>query len=381
MSELFSSEIRTTPPTLDALSVQELRTEARKHNQAVWIASAKKAELIDFLRTGSEPTPTPTPATGDPAALIAQACALMAGSNKASTDPEEVKAICASMIAEAMNTRPAPVQVIANGTPGPIIDEQVHPAFPQICRLVAAGLPVMLVGPAGTGKTTLAGQVAKALGKSFTFNSCSAGMSESHVLGRTLPDENGNWTYQPALFVETYGNGGLHLFDEFDAADANLLVVLNAAIANGHLSLPMANRIIERHPDAAIMAACNTYGTGPDRQYVGRNQLDAATLDRFALSTVEVGYNEDLEAQLLGLPTTGSATRNPYQGKPPATPEQIQAFVLQTRRAIEANGLRRIMSTRTLANAVKLSRAGFSIDEIRDLYFASWTADEKRRAA
>jgi hypothetical protein len=45
-----------------------------------------------------------------------------------------------------------------------------------------------------------------------------------------------------------------------------------------------------------VCAAANTYGTGADALYVGRNQLDAATLDRFYV--VEMDYDRKLEAKL-----------------------------------------------------------------------------------
>ena len=55
---------------------------------------------------------------------------------------------------------------------------------------------------------------------------------------------------------------------------------------------------VSRHPDFRVVAAANTFGTGADRQYVGRNQLDAASLDRFAF--LEWGYDEALERSLAG---------------------------------------------------------------------------------
>jgi hypothetical protein len=36
------------------------------------------------------------------------------------------------------------------------------------------------------------------------------------------------------------------------------------------------------------IAAANTFGTGADRQYVGRNQLDESTLDRFRIGQIEL---------------------------------------------------------------------------------------------
>lgn len=249
----------------------------------------------------------------------------------------------------------------------------VHKSFQVILRKVQAGVPILLVGPAGSGKTHLAKQVAEALGKTFTFNSMSEGVSESSLLGRTLPDEKGNWTYRPAPFVTTYQTGGVHLLDEIDAADPNLLVQINAAIANGQLSIPFADSAvpIKRHKDSVIIAAANTFGNGADRQYVGRNQLDSATLNRFLMGTVEVGYDKDLEHSIAKawLPGTGGEIMS----------RDLLNWAWKTRSAIEANKLRRILSTRNIEDAAKLMRVGDTMADVKRSYFAGWSQEEIAR--
>lgn len=73
-----------------------------------------------------------------------------------------------------------------------------HAKFAEVMQLVSAGIHAMLVGPAGCGKTHLAGQIAEALGMPFSFNSMASGVTESSLLGRMLPQEDGAWKYQPA---------------------------------------------------------------------------------------------------------------------------------------------------------------------------------------
>ena len=76
-----------------------------------------------------------------------------------------------------------------------------------------------------------------------------------------------------------------------------MLTVLNAALANGSYRFPNGE-LVERHADFRCMAAANTFGRGADRLYVGRNQLDAATLDRFTVHNFD--YDESLERHLAG---------------------------------------------------------------------------------
>ena len=181
------------------------------------------------------------------------------------------------------------------------IEGLVHPKFEEILQLAQARKHIFLPGPAGCGKSHLAGQVAEALGLKFGFISCSAGMSESQLLGRMVPaGEGGKFVFLGTQFLDCYENGGVFLFDEIDAADANVLLVINSALANGHLSVPNRheNPVAKRHPDFVCIAAANTFGRGADRQYVGRSELDESTLDRFRIGTVPMDYDERLERQL-----------------------------------------------------------------------------------
>ena len=55
-------------------------------------------------------------------------------------------------------------------------------------------------------------------------------------------------------------NGGLFFLDEMDASIPEVLVLLNAAIANGYFEFP--NGKITAHEDFRVVAAGNTVGSG-----------------------------------------------------------------------------------------------------------------------
>src|SRR5207247_10162223 len=61
------------------------------------------------------------------------------------------------------------------------IEGKTHAKFERAVRLAAARRSILLVGPAGSGKTHLAHQVAQALGLNFASISCSAAMSAGHL--------------------------------------------------------------------------------------------------------------------------------------------------------------------------------------------------------
>ena len=165
-----------------------------------------------------------------------------------------------------------------------------HEKFDTLLQIVGAGVPALVVGPAGSGKTTGAAEVAAALDLSFWVQGAVSGPHE--FLG--FIDAHGRYHRTP--FRDAFENGGVFLADEIDGSDPSALLVVNAAISNGFMSFPDQTKPVARHPDFRLIAAANTYGRGADRQYVGRSQLDAATLDRFAALVWD--YDEKMEMAL-----------------------------------------------------------------------------------
>lgn len=171
-------------------------------------------------------------------------------------------------------------------------DEPRHFLFPDILVTVNANIPTALIGPAGSGKSTVVEQVAKALELKFYLQNSVSG---SHELSGYL-DAHGK--YNSTTFRTAFENGGAFFIDEVDTSDAGALKWLNGALANGHAMFPDKPDPVNRHPKFRAIIAANTYGTGADRMYVGANQLDASTLDRFVF--FDFGYDEKLETALAG---------------------------------------------------------------------------------
>lgn len=167
-----------------------------------------------------------------------------------------------------------------------------HRLLGDLITLCANRLPVLLVGPAGTGKTHAASQVAEALGLGYESISVGAQTSKSDLLGFI----HANGGYVSTGFRRAYEHGGVFLLDELDAGNSNVLIALNAALSNGACAFP--DGMVKKHKDFVLVASANTYGLGASREYVGRNQLDAATLDRFCV--LDWPIDAALERKLCG---------------------------------------------------------------------------------
>jgi MoxR-like ATPase len=296
--------------------------------------------------------------------------------------PSLSRADVADMIESAVDTKTAPAvdiefvkkavtEAVAKMNPAKIVVsengrhevkiEGAHPVFEKVLKLVAAGVNVLLVGPAGCGKTFLAHNIAEALKREFGMLSCTSGASESQLTGWLLPvgegKKSGEFTYVPSEFVRMYENGNaVFLFDEFDAADPNMLLVMNSALANGSLHVPQRHNmpLIKRGKKMAMIAAANTYGSGSDMVYAGRNQLDAATLDRFYV--VEMGYDKVLEQKF--------------------APKEVCEWAWNLRERVASSRLRRVISTRMIQKIGSALSVGISFADAKKDMLAGWTRDE-----
>jgi len=151
--------------------------------------------------------------------------------------------------------------------------------------------------------------------------------------------------YVTSEFRKAFEFGGLFLMDEIDAGNSNVLIVINSALSNGFCAFP--DGMVRAHPDFRFVAAANTYGKGADRNYVGRNQLDAATLDRFV--TLDWDIDEALETQLISGYTHGSRWHKVVKG---------------LRQVVSDHSYRLIISPRATLKGASMLELGISFEQV-----------------
>ncbi len=280
---------------------------------------------------------------------------------KAAMDEERVRAI----VDERMSSvAPRVIEVRLNDQ-AVKVEGRVHPIFERVLKLVTQGLKVLLVGPAGCGKTTLASHLAKALGVEYGLLSGSAGVSEGEIKGWLLPSDGGKFEYAPSDFVTKYERGNyLHLWDEIDGFDNNMLLSINCAVENGHFSVVIRrdNPIVRKGENVFMIASANTFGTGANPIYCGRNPMDEATRDRFVI--VEMDYDTDLERDIA---RAGGLADDEAQ------------WIWDLRDRVRTQGLRRCISTRAFQKAAGMKAAGDSWITITETLIAGWTLDERSK--
>lgn len=229
------------------------------------------------------------------------------------------------------------------------LDGIQHAVFPTVLVGIGEREPLWLVGPAGTGKSTIAEQAAQAIGLDFSSKSCSAQTTETSLLGYM----SATGEYVGTEFRKRYEYGGVFLLDEVDNGNPNVLTVLNSALSNTFMAFP--DGMVTRHKDFVLVATANTFGNGATAEYVGRNPIDKAFVDRFSM--VEVNYDlaveEAMLASVVGLPTQ--------------TADKWLSVVRKCRANAETYGLKVIVSPRATLKGAKWLRNEVPMQAVLDM--------------
>lgn len=212
-----------------------------------------------------------------------------------------------------------------------------HEEYNTIKACLELGIPVYLAGPAGSGKNHTVEQIAKEEGWDFYFSNS---VQQEYKLTGFI-DAGGSFHETEFYKACTSENECIFFLDEIDASIPEVLVLLNAAIANGYFEFP--NGIV-RFDNVHFVAAGNTVGSGADDMYSGRMVLDQATLDRFAI--IEFDYSEVIERKI----TNGN--------------QELITFIHGLRENCSKNGVRATFSYRCMMMVTKLEKTDMPLEKI-----------------
>lgn len=212
-----------------------------------------------------------------------------------------------------------------------------HDKYEQIKTCLGCGIPVYLAGPAGSGKNHTVEQIAKEMGWNFYFSNS---IQQEYKLTGFI-DAGGDFHDTEFYKACTDEKECIFFLDEIDASIPDVLVLLNAAIANGYFEFPNGRVDFD---NVHFVAAGNTVGSGADDMYTGRMVLDQATLDRFAI--IDFDYCELIEMKL---------TKNN---------DELIDFIHSLRKIANDNGIRATFSYRCMMMVTELEDAGMNIVDI-----------------
>ena len=212
-----------------------------------------------------------------------------------------------------------------------------HHKYETIKTCLKCNIPIYLAGPAGSGKNFTVEQIAKELGWDFYFSN--SVQQEFKLTG--FIDAAGDFHETEFYKACTSENESVFFLDEMDASIPEVLVLLNAAIANGYFEFPTGRVDLK---NVHFVAAGNTVGSGSDEMYTGRMVIDQATLDRFAI--IDFGYDTKIEMAMA------------------ENDDDLVDFIHSLRKSSESQGIRATFSYRCITMAKKLENAGMDLVEV-----------------
>jgi len=156
------------------------------------------------------------------------------------------------------------------------------------------GLFALIIGPKGTGKTTLVRKFASKTKKELYSVNFSLRTRESHLIGSKTLDK-GDVSFVEGILVKSMRDGSLLYLDELNAAEPDVLLRLDEALDD-------RRQLVLKEAEGQIINASNSWfviATINPLSHVGTKELPPQLLSRFPVR-VRLDYPpEDVELEII----------------------------------------------------------------------------------
>ncbi len=167
-------------------------------------------------------------------------------------------------------------------------------SFEVIKKAYDSSLFVLIIGPKGTGKTSLVRKFASDMGKRLYSINFSLRTRESHLVG-TKTMNQGEVTFVEGILIKSMRDGGILYLDELNAAEADVLLRLDEALDD-------RRQIVLKEADGQLINAMDNwfvFATINPLSHEGTKELPPQILSRFPVRLRLEYPPKEIEKQII----------------------------------------------------------------------------------
>jgi nitric oxide reductase NorQ protein len=226
----------------------------------------------------------------------------------------------------------------------------------------------LLLGPRGTGKSSLANEAAKRLKREYCYVPCHTGATPEALIGQWIPNPSGaGYIWMDGVLTRAVRVGKVCLLDEINSLKPEVAFAIHGLLDHRRELIltdkPDANgepEVVTAHPNFGLLAAGNPF-------YEGVRVMNEAFRDRFAVQ-LHLGYHTELDVAIL----RGDNSVAKLDAKQAVALEQ---FIAKVRNSVKNKAINSDVSTRAFLDLAE-NMAVHTFQTARTMFLTRFNDDD-----